>query len=136
MQLHLGTLIVTEGRNLVRLCRKMLLCVVDEDRQISGADSDTVFTVRDQSHMTAWLWCTGASFFYEKGPVPYEAQEVRAFGLFLTDMVNLIPRRRHAPYQSVSVRLALDRPSFTVSGPGRALLMSSLWASKYQGRAS
>ena len=39
----------------------------------------------------------GASFFYQKGPVPYEAQEVRAFGLFLTDMVKLIPRRRRGP---------------------------------------
>ena len=26
--------------------------------------------------------------------MPYEAQEVRAFGLFLTDMLRLIPRRR------------------------------------------
>jgi hypothetical protein len=40
--------------------------------------------------------CAGASFFYEKGPVPYEAHEVRAFGLFLADMVRLIPRRRRA----------------------------------------
>ena len=28
--------------------------------------------------------------------MPYEAQEVRAFGLFLMDMVKLIPRRRCA----------------------------------------
>ena len=41
-------------------------------------------------------WMAGASFFYRKGPIPYEAYEVRAFGLFLTDMVKLIPRRRRA----------------------------------------
>ncbi|KAK9862504.1 hypothetical protein WJX84_009525 [Apatococcus fuscideae] len=29
----------------------------------------------------------GASFFYDKGPVPWEAQEVRAFGLFVNDML-------------------------------------------------
>ena len=31
--------------------------------------------------------CTGASFFYEPGDIPYEAQEARAFGLFLTDLL-------------------------------------------------
>lgn len=29
----------------------------------------------------------GASFFYKPGTLPYEAQEVRAFGLFLNDML-------------------------------------------------
>ena len=29
----------------------------------------------------------GASFFYTKGPVPWEAQEVRAYGLFVNDMI-------------------------------------------------
>ena len=29
----------------------------------------------------------GASFFYEQGVVPYEAQETRAFGLFLGDLL-------------------------------------------------
>ena len=29
----------------------------------------------------------GASFFYEPGAVPYEAQEARAFGLFLADLL-------------------------------------------------
>ena len=29
----------------------------------------------------------GASFFYQPGSVPYEAQEVRAYGLFMADVV-------------------------------------------------
>lgn len=33
-----------------------------------------------------WL-VEGASFFYHPGPVSYEAQEVRAFGLMLADLV-------------------------------------------------
>lgn len=31
--------------------------------------------------------CAGASFFYEQGTIPYEAQEARAFGLFLADLL-------------------------------------------------
>ena len=30
----------------------------------------------------------GASFFYQAGNVPYEAQEVRAYGLLLHDLVS------------------------------------------------
>lgn len=33
------------------------------------------------------MLAAGASFFYNKGPVPWEAQEVRAFGLFVNDML-------------------------------------------------
>ena len=29
----------------------------------------------------------GASFFYEAGAIPYDAQEARAFGLFLADLL-------------------------------------------------
>jgi hypothetical protein len=32
----------------------------------------------------------GASFFYHPGAVPYEAQEVRAYGLMLCDLVDRI----------------------------------------------
>lgn len=31
--------------------------------------------------------CAGASFFYEKVMIPYEAQEARAYGLFLADLL-------------------------------------------------
>lgn len=31
-------------------------------------------------------WTPGASFFYSKGSLPYEAYEVRAYGLLLNDM--------------------------------------------------
>lgn len=34
--------------------------------------------------------CTGASFFYEAGGLPFEAQEVRAFGLLLAEMADRI----------------------------------------------
>jgi len=77
--------------------QSVAVCLSSGTDEFASADADTGVTIRDQSYMTTLLRCTGASFFYEKGPVPYEAQEVRAFGLFLTDMVNLIPRRRHAP---------------------------------------
>jgi len=33
----------------------------------------------------------GASFFYEAGVLPFEAQEVRAFGLLVADMAARIP---------------------------------------------
>lgn len=33
------------------------------------------------------MLAAGASFFYNKGPVPWEAQEVRAYGLFVNDML-------------------------------------------------
>ena len=44
------------------------------------------------SHQKSQSSCVGASFFYSASTVPYEAQEVRAFGLFLQDMV----QRLHA----------------------------------------
>jgi hypothetical protein len=40
----------------------------------------------------------GASFFYKPGTLPYEAQEVRAFGLFLSDMLDRLDNAsRDAP---------------------------------------
>lgn len=39
--------------------------------------------------MRLWLGLlAGASFFYKPGTLPYEAQEVLAFGLFLRDMLD------------------------------------------------
>ena len=37
----------------------------------------------------------GASFFYKPGTLPYEAQEVRAFGLFLSDLIARIDWGAH-----------------------------------------
>ena len=34
----------------------------------------------------------GAAFFYAKDTVPYEAHEVRAYGLFLTDLVKRLSK--------------------------------------------
>ncbi len=39
----------------------------------------------------------GASFFYQAGNVPYEAQEVHAYGLLLHDLVS---RLKHVDEQS------------------------------------
>ncbi len=46
----------------------------------------------------------GASFFYKPGTLPYEAQEVRAFGLFLNDML----ARLEAPDKPSAVRSSLE----------------------------
>ena len=46
----------------------------------------------------------GASFFYTPGTLPYEAQEVRAFGLFLTDML----ARMEGAEKAGSVRADLE----------------------------
>ncbi len=46
----------------------------------------------------------GASFFYKPGTLPYEAQEVRAFGLFLSDML----ARVEGTEKASSVRAGLE----------------------------
>ena len=37
--------------------------------------------------ITSGVFHAGASFFYQPDTLPYEAQEVRAFGLFLSDLI-------------------------------------------------
>ena len=37
--------------------------------------------------LSQWSTHAGASFFYKPDTLPYEAQEVRAFGLFLSDLL-------------------------------------------------
>ncbi len=46
----------------------------------------------------------GASFFYKPGTLPYEAQEVRAFGLFLRDMLD----RLEGPDKAAAMRASLE----------------------------
>lgn len=71
----------------------------------------------------------GASFFYEAGDVPYEAQEVRAYGLLLHDLVSRLRQADdHVQSEVDTVKLlqevvevcngktsfALQRPTFSV----------------------
>lgn len=56
----------------------------------------------------------GASFFYRPGTLPYEAQEVRAFGLFLTDLVARVQPSSHAETRraltNIVTECLLDKP--------------------------
>ncbi|BDA41958.1 probable leucine-rich repeat-containing protein 7 at N-terminal half [Coccomyxa sp. Obi] len=58
--------------------------------------------VDNEGHAT--LLDYGASFFYKPGTLPYEAQEVRAFGLFLSDML----ARVEGADKASSVRAGLE----------------------------
>ena len=71
-------------------------------------------------------WPAGASFFYAAGTVLYEAQEVRAFGLLLQDLVFRIDQTPGQVQQHQIVKLqglvqlcvksgaATQRPEFSV----------------------
>ena len=71
----------------------------------------------------------GASFFYKAGDVPYEAQEVRAYGLLLHDLVSRLKQvDEHVQSEVDTVKVlqevvevcngkasvALQRPTFSV----------------------
>ena len=50
-------------------------------------DVSTVECSQVTSAYISMYYLAGASFFYKPGTVSYEAQEVRAFGLFLADLL-------------------------------------------------
>jgi hypothetical protein len=60
------------------------------------------------------VYPAGASFFYRPGTLPYEAQEVRAFGLFLADMLARIRPSSHTDARQgltdIVAACLLDKP--------------------------
>lgn len=64
------------------------------------------------------MLAAGASFFYNKGPVPWEAQEVRAFGLFVKDMLARLDDASSANSSTVQqvrslLQTCMDEPTQT-----------------------
>ena len=74
-------------------------------------------------------YAAGASFFYQTGDVPYETQEVRAYGLLLHDLVSRLKQSESdakADWHKVEVlkevvqsctdggAVASGRPSFSI----------------------
>ena len=58
-----------------------------------------------KEHSSSQIFClAGASFFYKPHTLPYEAQEVRAFGLFLSDLI----ARMDSGMQGGTARQKLD----------------------------